>query len=175
MSVPPNITQTAGDNQQVENHHRYDCEWNQVLNTYLLSGFDNLVIFPAQSSARRLGVGLFFATLDPVPAVSIVPMPPVMDLDWPVRLPPPLTSFIGFRSRTLMPFLTRRRQVEPITSMSFLTRRQRERITSMFGILVFTPKWTWQANSSRVRISEIAGRLGIGRRSHPGQRRRATV
>jgi len=48
MPVPPNITQTAGDNQHVENHHRYDCEWNQVLHTYLLSGFDNLVIFPAQ-------------------------------------------------------------------------------------------------------------------------------
>src|SRR5262249_52011708 len=50
MPVPPNITQTAGDNQHVENHHRYDCEWNQVLHTYLLSGFDNLVIFPAQPS-----------------------------------------------------------------------------------------------------------------------------
>jgi hypothetical protein len=48
MPVPPNITQTAGDNQHVENHHRYDCEWNQVLHTYLLSGFDNLVIFLAQ-------------------------------------------------------------------------------------------------------------------------------
>src|SRR5215467_9424186 len=48
MPVPPNITQTAGDNQHVENHDRYDCEGNQVLHTYLLSGFDNLVIFPAQ-------------------------------------------------------------------------------------------------------------------------------
>jgi hypothetical protein len=48
MPVPPNITQTGGDNQHVENHHRYDCEWNQVLHTYLFSGFDNLVIFPAQ-------------------------------------------------------------------------------------------------------------------------------
>jgi len=48
MPVPPNITQTAGDDQYVENHHRCDCEWNQVLHTYLLSGFDNLVIFPAQ-------------------------------------------------------------------------------------------------------------------------------
>ena len=48
MPVPPNTTQTAGDNQHVENHHRYDCEWNQVLHTYLLSGFDNLMIFPAQ-------------------------------------------------------------------------------------------------------------------------------
>jgi len=28
-------------------------------------------------------------------------MPPVMRLDWPVRPLPPLTSFIGFRSRTL--------------------------------------------------------------------------
>src|SRR4030095_5967406 len=66
-------------------------------------------------------------------------MPLVMGLDSPVTPPPPLTSFIGFRSRTLMPFLTRRRQAERITSMSFLTRRQRERITSMFGILVFMP------------------------------------
>src|SRR4029453_1383034 len=49
-----------------------------------------------------------------------------MGLDSPVRPPPPLTSFTGFRSRTLM---------------SFLTRRQRERIISMFGILVFMPKW----------------------------------
>ena len=48
MPVSPNITQTAGDNQDIENHHRYDCEGNQVLHTYLLSGFDNLVIFPAQ-------------------------------------------------------------------------------------------------------------------------------
>ena len=48
MPVPPNITQTGGDNQQVENHHQYDCGWNQVLHTYLLSGFDNLVFFPAQ-------------------------------------------------------------------------------------------------------------------------------
>jgi hypothetical protein len=48
MPVPPNITQTAGDNQHVENHHRYNCEWNQVLHTYLPSGFDNLAIFPAQ-------------------------------------------------------------------------------------------------------------------------------
>src|SRR5215470_15791412 len=48
MPVPPNITQTAGDNQHVENHHRYDCQWNQVLHTYLLSGFDNLVISRAQ-------------------------------------------------------------------------------------------------------------------------------
>ena len=38
-----------------------------------------------------------------------------------------------------MPFLTRGRQVAQITSMSFLTRRQRERTTSMFGILVFMP------------------------------------
>ena len=49
MPMPSNITQTAGDNQHVENHHRYDCEWNQVLHTYLLSGFDNLVIFSAQA------------------------------------------------------------------------------------------------------------------------------
>jgi len=48
MPVSPNITQTAGDNQHVESHHRYDCEWNQVLHTYLLNRFDNLVIFPAQ-------------------------------------------------------------------------------------------------------------------------------
>jgi hypothetical protein len=48
MPVPLSITQTAGDNQHIENHHRYDCEWNQVLHTYLLSGFDNPVIFPAQ-------------------------------------------------------------------------------------------------------------------------------
>ena len=48
MPVPPNITQTAGDNQHVKNHHRYDSDWNQVLHTYLFSGFDNLVIFPAQ-------------------------------------------------------------------------------------------------------------------------------
>ena len=48
MPVPPNITQTAGDNQHVENHHRYDCEGNQVLHTYLLNGFDNPVIFSAQ-------------------------------------------------------------------------------------------------------------------------------
>src|SRR5262249_5476247 len=77
-----------------------------------------------------------------------------MGLDSPVRPPPLMTSITGFRSRTLM---------------SFLTRRQRERITSMFGIMVFIPKWTWQANSSRIRISEIAGRLDIGRRSHPGK------
>src|SRR5262249_4802622 len=86
--------------------------------------------------------------------VSTVPVRLVMGLDSPVRPPPPLTSFTGFRSRTLM---------------SFLTRRQRERITSMFGIMVFIPKWTWQANSSRIRISEIAGRLDIGRRFHPGK------
>jgi hypothetical protein len=48
MPVPPNKTQTARDNQHVENHHRYDCEGNQVLHTYLLSGFDNLVISAAQ-------------------------------------------------------------------------------------------------------------------------------
>ena len=53
MLVAPNITQTAGDNQHVENHHRYDCEWNQVLhNRFHLQ----LFVMSAAVARRRFGV-----------------------------------------------------------------------------------------------------------------------
>src|SRR4029077_12462837 len=48
-----------------------------------------------------------------------------MDLDLPSKPPPPLTSFIGFRSRIMASF------------MSFLTRRQADRTTSLVWICVF--------------------------------------
>jgi hypothetical protein len=52
-------------------------------------------------------------------------VPPVVDLDLPLAPPPPLTSFNGSRSRIMASF------------MSFLTRRQADRTTSMFGIRFF--------------------------------------
>jgi len=58
----------------------------------------------------------------------MVPVPPLVDLDLPSKPPPPLTSFTGFRSRIMASF------------MSFLTRRQADRTTSMFGICVFMLK-----------------------------------
>src|SRR6266550_3944769 len=53
---------------------------------------------------------------------------PVVGLDSPVTPPPPLTSFTGFRSRIMASF------------MSFLTRRQADRTTLIFGICVFILK-----------------------------------
>src|SRR5262245_42093783 len=47
-----------------------------------------------------------------------MPVPPVVGSDLPATLPPPLTSFTGCRSRTLM--------------WPFFTRRQTERITLIF-------------------------------------------
>ncbi len=52
----------------------------------------------------------------------------MVDLDLPSTPPPPLTSFTGFRSRIMASF------------MSFLTRRQADRTTSMFGICFFMLK-----------------------------------
>src|SRR5947208_12241449 len=60
--------------------------------------------------------------------VPVVPSP-VVGLDSPVTLPPPLTSFTGFRSRIMASF------------MSFLTRRQADRTLLMFGICVFIFRW----------------------------------
>ncbi len=57
-----------------------------------------------------------------------MPVLPLVDLDLPSKPPPPLTSFTGFRSRIMASF------------MSFLTRRQADRTTSMFGICVFMLK-----------------------------------
>src|SRR6266513_4091625 len=58
----------------------------------------------------------------------MVPVPPVMGLDLLVTPPPPLTSFTGCRSRTLM-------------SLSFLIRRQTDRITLIFWACVSTPNY----------------------------------
>src|SRR5262249_60548102 len=54
--------------------------------------------------------------------------PPGVCLDLLARLPPPLMSFTGFRSRIMSSF------------MSLLTRRQTDRTTLMFGIWPFIPK-----------------------------------
>jgi hypothetical protein len=63
------------------------------------------------------------------PVVPVVLPPPVVGLDSPVT-PPPLTSFTGFRSR-----ISRSR------ILPFLSRRQTERITAIFGV------WDSIANS----------------------------
>jgi hypothetical protein len=53
-----------------------------------------------------------------LPVVPVLPVPPVVGLDSPVTPPPPLTSFTGFRSRTLMSSLfLRMRHADKITSM----------------------------------------------------------
>src|SRR5437660_4231787 len=58
--------------------------------------------------------------------VAVMPVPPVMGVKLPVTPPPPLTSFTGCRSRTLM---------------SFLIRRQTDRITLIFGGCVSMPNY----------------------------------
>ena len=77
---------------------------------------------------RRIEHG---ATLYPylwLRVVPEVPVPPVPGLDLPVPPPPPLASFVGCRSRTMA------------SLMSFLSRRQTDRITLMFGLCVFMRK-----------------------------------
>jgi hypothetical protein len=74
----------------------------------------------------------------------LVPLPPVVDLDSPLRPPPPLTSFTGRRSRIMASLI------------SFLSRRQMDRITLMFDSRVFLLKQppqfiSWQRFSDASR------------------------
>src|SRR5262245_56215090 len=92
-----------------------------------------------------------------------MPAPPVFGLDSPLAPPPPLTSFLGWRSRMMASF------------RSFFSRRQTDRTTLTFGSGVFLLKqlpqgiW-WQPfyrgvllKASRkavcVRISQELGKL----------------
>src|SRR5436189_6166366 len=82
--------------------------------------------------------------------VPVVPSP-VVGLDSPVTLPPPLTSFTGFRSRIMASF------------MSFLTRRQADRTTLMFGICVFMlkrPPQLFRSNVLATSPGERTPKLG---------------
>src|SRR5262245_8978237 len=64
-----------------------------------------------------------------------MPVPLEFGLDSALALPPPLTSFLGCRSRTMASF------------RSFLSRRQTDRITLTFGSGVFLlkqlPQFIW--------------------------------
>jgi hypothetical protein len=78
----------------------------------------------ADTAGSRDGVTLYpYLSLRVVPEV---PVPPVPGLDLSVTPPPPFTSFFGCRSRTMA------------SLMSFLSRRQTDRITFMRKMAFWT-------------------------------------